>query len=88
LFGLEALAYLTSAATPWEALAGIEAEAMPLWRGALAAEEIDDPEKQREADAQNNARDDRKIKASVAALVGDVAGQAAEAERELAPEEK
>jgi hypothetical protein len=53
-----------------------------------AAEEIHDPENKGESHAEKNAGDDRKIKAAVAAVVGDVAGKAAEAERKFRTGEK
>ena len=51
---------------------------------ALAAERIDDPRIKVRRDAEQDARDDRKIEAAVASLVGDVARKAAEAKGQLA----
>ncbi len=50
---------------------------------ALAPEEIHDPHQQRQDDAHNNASHDRKIKTTVAALHDNIAGQTAQAERQL-----
>src|SRR5579863_10309021 len=48
---------------------------------ALAAEVIHNPENQRKSHAQDDASNNRKVEAAVAALIGDIAGQAAEPKR-------
>src|SRR5580658_9597243 len=58
------------------------------WLMDLTAEIIHDPENQREREAQNNAGDNRKIKSSMAALIGDVSGKAAEAKRKTRAEKQ
>jgi hypothetical protein len=48
-----------------------------------AAKVGEEPEKKREADAQDEARDDWKVERGVFAAMDDVAGKAAEAKRQL-----
>jgi len=50
---------------------------------ALATETIDNPHQQRQDDADNYASHYRKIKTTVAALHDNIAGQTAQAERQL-----
>jgi hypothetical protein len=52
------------------------------WLIGLSPEQVHDPKKNGQDEAQNQARDNRKIKRTVAALVSDVAGKPSEAERE------
>jgi len=52
----------------------------------LATEVGEEPEKQAQADTEEQAGDDRKVKCGVLAAVDNVAGQAAEAEGELGTE--
>jgi hypothetical protein len=46
----------------------------------------DEPEEEREAEAQNETGDNGKVKRGVFATMDDVAGKSSEAEREFAPE--
>ena len=51
-----------------------------------AAELVDDPKNQTEEHADDQARDQREVESAVLASMDDVAGQAAEAERQFAAE--
>src|ERR1700722_13485881 len=53
-----------------------------------ASEEINDPHDHRQRKAQNNASDDRKVEAAMAALICDIPRQPAKAERQSGSEEK
>lgn len=52
----------------------------------LAAEAGDEPEEERERDAEEKTRNDGKVKGHVFAAVNDVAGQFSQAERQLVSE--
>src|SRR5580658_1358215 len=58
------------------------------WLMALAAEMIHDPGNQRQREAHQKAGHDRKVKAAVPALIGNVSGQAAEPERQARAEQE